>query len=246
MSPSEPLPLSSDAVPGPSRELAPGDLVFANRLVNLEQVLPNITHELNNALQVISGLGEILSTRPDLPDDVVQKLQRIHAQSSRCYGLLRELLAYARRDEVSPTADVARLVDRTLNLRRYHLARARVTVAIEPGAPGIAVAMDSQYFVQMLLNLLLNAEQAMAGGTDHTLTLRYGAAAGDAVISVTDSGPGVDLADVEATCFVPFWTTREGALGMGLPVARALAVAAGGSLRFVAPSEVEVRLPLRR
>ena len=53
MSPSEPLSLTPDGLGPPSRELGAGDLVFANRLITLELVLPNITHEINNALQVI-------------------------------------------------------------------------------------------------------------------------------------------------------------------------------------------------
>jgi two-component system C4-dicarboxylate transport sensor histidine kinase DctB len=227
------------------RTLSESEMVFANRLVNLEQVLPNVTHELNNALQVISGLSEILSIRPDVSGDVAQKLQRMHAQSTRCYGLLHELLAYARRDDVKHVTDVGRAIDRALDLRRFHLSRAHVTVAIEPGPAGVVAAMDSQHFEQMLLNLMLNAEQAMAVRPNPTLTLRYAQRDDVVVISVADTGPGVDLSTVEATCFAPFWTSRPGMLGLGLPVARVLAAAARGTVAFVAPSRVEVRVPAR-
>ncbi len=245
MSPSEPLRLPPDLLAPAVRPLSAGELVFINRLVNLEQVLPNVTHELNNALQVVSGLAEILASRPGLDGDVVQKLQRMQAQSARCYGLLHDLLAYARRDDVKPVTDVGRAVDHALDLRRFHLARGRVTVAIEPGPSGLVAAMDSQQFEQMLLNLLLNAEQAIAGRPDPTVTVRYAEQEGTVVVTVADSGPGVDLDTAEATCFAPFWTTRAGAIGLGLPAARALVAAARGTLRFVAPSRVEVRLPKR-
>jgi C4-dicarboxylate-specific signal transduction histidine kinase len=245
VSPSEPLSLPPGTLAAASRVLSPGELVYTNRLVNLEHILPNVTHELNNALQVMSGLAEILATRPDIDSDVAQKLNRIHTQSTRCYGLLRELLAHARRDDARPVTDVGRAVDRALNLRRFHLSRGRVTVAIEPGPAGLTAAIDSQHFEQLLVNLLLNAEQAMAGTASPTLTVRYAERGGQVVVTVADSGPGVDLATVEATCFEPFWTTREGALGLGLPVARALAVAAGGTVVFVGPSKVDVRLPVR-
>lgn len=245
MAPTESVPVPPGTLASAVRTLSDSELVFANRLVNLEQVLPNVTHELNNALQVISGLSEILSIRPDVSGEVAQKLQRMHAQATRCYGLLHELLAYARRDDVRSVADVGRSIDRTLDLRRFHLSRAHVTVAIEPGPAGVTAVMDSQHFEQMLLNLILNAEQAMAGRSDSTLTLRYAQRDGVVVVTVADTGPGVDLATVEATCFAPFWTSRQGTLGLGLPVARALATAAGGSVAFVAPSRVEVRLPAR-
>lgn len=245
MSPSQPLSIVPEQVGDPARDLGAGDLVFANRLITLELVLPNVTHEINNALQVIGGLGEIIATRPGLSDDIAQKLQRIHGQAVRCSGLLRELLNYARRDEASPTTDLARSIDRALNLRRYHLARARVAVHVEPrGEAALAAAMDSQHFEQILVNLVLNAEQALAGRADPVIRIGYGREGGQVVLTVADSGPGIYLAQQEEY-FRPFMTSREGAVGLGLTASRALALAAGGSLQFTEPSVVELRMPAR-
>jgi two-component system NtrC family sensor kinase len=243
--PSEPLTLPLDGLGAPARELTPGDLVFANRLITLELVLPNVTHEINNALQVIGGLGEIIATKPGISDDVGQKLQRIHGQAVRCSTLLRELMNYARRDEASPATDVARSIDRALNLRRYHLARARVTMHVEPSAEGAATArMDSQHFEQVLVNLVLNAEQSLAGRADPVIRLAYGREGTAVVLTVADSGPGIDL-DRQEEYFRPFMTTRQGAVGLGLTAARTLVQVNGGQLRFIAPSVVEVRLPAK-
>ncbi len=246
MSPSEPLSVTPAALGNPARDLPAGDLVFANRLITLELVLPNVAHEINNALQVIGGLGEIMATRPDTPDDVAQKLQRIHSQAVRCSGLLGELLTYARRDGASSTCDVPRSIERTLNLRRYHLTRARITVHVEPQSEGaLAVRMDSQHFEQMLVNLLLNAEQALAGRPDPEIRLSYGRADSRmVVVTVADNGPGIDIRR-EEEYFRPYMTTRDGAVGLGLTAARVLAQASGGQLRFVAPSMVEVQVPAR-
>jgi two-component system, NtrC family, C4-dicarboxylate transport sensor histidine kinase DctB len=245
VSPSEPLSVAPEALGAPARDLGAGDFVFANRLITLELVLPNVTHEINNALQVIGGLGEIIATKPGISDDVAQKLQRIHAQAVRCSGLLRELLTYARRDEASPTTDVPRSIQRALNLRRYHLARARVTVHVEPATDGPAAArMDSQYFEQMLVNLVLNAEQALAGRPDPAIRIGYGRSGDTLVLTVVDNGPGIDLSR-EQEYFQPFMTTREGAIGLGLTAARALAQTSGGTLRFTGPSAVEARVPWR-
>jgi two-component system C4-dicarboxylate transport sensor histidine kinase DctB len=245
VSPSEPLPVPSEALGAPARNLGAGDLVFANRLITLELVLPNVTHEINNALQVIGGLGEILATKPGISDDVAQKLQRIHGQSVRCSGLLRELLAYARRDEASPVTDVPRSLDRALNLRRYHLARGRITVHVEPVSEGAHLAkMDSQHFEQVVVNLLMNAEQALAGRPEPVIRLAYGRDGSDLVLRVIDNGPGIDPTR-EEEYFAPFMTTRAGAVGLGLTASRALAQVAGGSLRFSTPSTVELRVPAK-
>ena len=64
------------------------------------------------------------------------------------------------------------------------------------------------------------------------------------VLTVTDNGPGIDLAR-EQEYFQPFMTTREGAIGLGLTAARALVQTSGGTLRFIGPSAVEVRVPSR-
>ena len=219
-----------------------GDLVFANRLITLELVLPNVTHEINNALQVIGGLGEIIATKPGISEDVAQKLQRIHGQAVRCSGLLRELLAYARRDEAAPATDVARSIERALNLRRYHLSRGRVTVHVEPRSEGAVVArMDSQHFEQVVVNLLLNAEQAVTGLPEPTIRVRYGREGEWLVLTVADSGPGIDPSK-EEEYFRPFMTTRTGAIGLGLTAARALADVAQGTLRFTEPNVVELRV----
>ena len=245
MSPSEPLSLAPEVVGAPARDLTAGDLVFANRLITLDLVLPNVTHEINNALQVIGGLGEIIATKPGISDDVSQKLLRIHGQAVRCSSLLRELMNYARRDQASPTTDLARSIDRALNLRRYHLARARVTMHVDPTANGAVTArMDSQHLEQVLVNLVLNAEQSIAGQPDPTIRLGYGLAGDVVVLTVADSGPGIDL-EREEEYFLPFMTTRPGAVGLGLTAARALVQANGGTLRFIAPATVEVRVPAR-
>ena len=242
MSPSEPLSLSQDGLGPPARDLDAGDLVFANRLITLELVLPNVTHEINNALQVIGGLGEIIATKPGISDDVGQKLQRIHGQAVRCSSLLRELMNYARRDEASPTTDVPRSIDRALNLRRYHLARARVSMHVEPTSEGATTArIDSQHFEQVLVNLVLNAEQSLAGRADPVIKIAYGRQGDTVVLTVSDSGPGIDLSDQEEY-FRPFMTTRPGAVGLGLTAARALIQANGGTLQFIAPAVVEMRI----
>jgi C4-dicarboxylate-specific signal transduction histidine kinase len=140
---------------------------------------------------------------------------------------------------------MARGIERALNLRRYHLARARVTVLVEPTAEGPAAArFDSQFFEQVLVNLMLNAEQAVAGRQEPVVRIAYGREGHAMVMTVGDSGPGIDPAR-EEEYFQPYMTTRPGAIGLGLTAARALVHTVGGTLRFIQPSVVEMRVPAK-
>ncbi|MBL8142616.1 MAG: hypothetical protein JNM38_15965, partial [Acidobacteria bacterium] len=75
------------------------ELAFLNRMTTTGMVLPNVAHELNNALQVVGGLVEMLSARGDLPADVLDKVGRIGAQAAKSAAMVRELVAFSRRDQ---------------------------------------------------------------------------------------------------------------------------------------------------
>jgi len=213
------------------RELSSGDLAYLNRMTVTGHVLPNVAHELNNSLQVVSGLVEMLAGRSDLPADVRDKVSRIGAQSARAVWLMRELVAFARRDDHGVRAfDLGRVVEQALSLRRYHLSRARISVAVEREEQGpFRVRGDAHAVEQILLNLVINAEQALAGRNDPRITIALDVRDGFVELSVIDNGPGMAL-DLARKAQEPFFTTRAGMCGLGLPVARHLAESLGGRL----------------
>lgn len=215
------------------RELSLDDLVYLNRMTTVGQVLPNVAHELNNALQVVSGLVEMLQGRPDLPQGVADKLARIGAQSGRATGMLRELVAFARREDAGVrTIDVLKVVDAALSMRRYHLARARIDVSVSHDAAAPAVTRtDAHALQQALLNILINAEHSMAGREGGRIAIALAPAGEDLELAVDDDGPGV-APELRARIAEPFFTTKEGAAGLGLTVAAALLQQAGGALRI--------------
>jgi C4-dicarboxylate-specific signal transduction histidine kinase len=215
------------------REFSLDDLVYLNRMTPVGQVLPNVAHELNNALQVVSGLVEMLGVRGDLPHDVSDKIARIGGQAGRATGMLRELVAFARRDDagVRPI-DVLKVVEAALSMRRYHLARARITVVVE-GDPAVSPLTrgDAHALQQVLLNLLINAEQSMAGREGGAIRIALRGAGQDLELVVDDNGPGV-APEVRQKIAEPFFTTKERAAGLGLTVAAALLDQAGGHLQI--------------
>jgi two-component system sensor histidine kinase DctS len=213
------------------RDLKLDDLAFLNRMTTVGQVLPNVAHELNNALQIIGGMVEMLAAREGLPADVTDKIGRIGAQAGRATELLRELVTFARRDNAGTAlVDVSKVVERALGFRRYHLGRARITAVVEAPPPGEAMArLDGAFLQQIVLNLLINAEHSLAGRTDGRIQIGIAPRAGEVEVTVQDNGQG--LPDHLATRGPePFFTTRLPAAGLGLTVASGLARGLGGRL----------------
>jgi len=213
-----------------------------NRMNVLGLVLPNVAHEVNNALQVVSGLVEMVSSRPELPQDVSEKLGRMGAQAGRASGLIRELVAFARRDHAgTTTVDVRRIVDAALAMRRYHLARDRVAITVDlPEQPCLA-RLDGHYLQQVLINVIVNAEQALHGQPGPTLAIHVAVDGPWVEILVEDNGVGLSK-EVHARAGEPFFSASSAhALGLGLAVSKALVEREGGTLSL-APAGTGTRV----
>lgn len=212
------------------RELTSEDLAYLNRMTVVGHVLPNVAHELNNALQVIGGLVEMLGVRTDLPADVREKVGRIGAQAGRAMGLVRDVVGFARGDDAGVRIiDVVRQAEQALALRRYHLSRAGIAVEVErAGDRGLHARGDAHDVRHILLNVLINAEQALAARGGGRIHVRLDADGERVRVAVTDNGPG--LADGPGRVGEPFATSKAGAAGLGLAVAARLATRSGGRL----------------
>ncbi len=224
----------SSGGPGPSTLAAPAALALhINRLTTTGLFLSALAHELNNPLQVISGLIELMEGRADLPADVTAKLQKIGAQATRAGETIRTVQTFLRdRSTEVGRVDLADVVARALALRKYPLSRANAVVRHEAPAPGtVVVSAVDGLLVLVLVNLLINAEQALAGRGGSHLAIAVSGEAGRARIRLADDGPGVEPA-LRDRIFEPFFTTRPPgqALGLGLPVARQIVESFGGTL----------------
>jgi two-component system C4-dicarboxylate transport sensor histidine kinase DctB len=210
------------------------ELAHVNRMMSIGLVLPNAAHEVNNALQVVSGLVEMLGAREDLPDAVQDKLRRIGVQVGRATTLVRELVTYTRRDHATVgRVDVARLAEAALAMRRYHLSRDRVTVVTRTACdPPAWCHADGHYLQQAIVNLILNAEQALRGRPEPRVSVVVEAGPDEVAVIVEDNGRGLQ-GEAAARAGEPFFSTGEAcALGLGVTVARALAEMHGGRLEL--------------
>jgi two-component system NtrC family sensor kinase len=219
---SAPIPASADR------------LVQLNRLATIARQVAGLAHELNNALQVVGGLVELLADRPDLPPDVITKLQRISEQADKASSTIRQVVGYSRelKTEIG-VVDLDGVLEQILALRRYQLGRSGVAVTVNRADNGPArVRGDERAVVQALLNVVVNAEEARTGHQPtRELRIALARVPGAIRLRFEDTGPGV-APELKERIFEPFFSTRttERALGLGLPVTRALLEKIGGKV----------------
>jgi signal transduction histidine kinase len=213
------------------------ELGLMNRRAVAGQLSASIAHEIKQPLAAIKLSGSAalrwLSRKtPDL-DEVRSSLQRVVADSDRAAKIIDTVRAMYKKDAQNKTmVDVNELVDEGLDLLRTELVKHKVTVRkVEtPKLPRVCV--ERVQLQQVIFNLIRNAIDAMSTITDRRRILRVRTEhdeAGDVIISIEDSGVGLDPEDVEKF-FVPFFTTKSEGMGMGLSICRSIVEAHGGRL----------------
>src|ERR671931_1175957 len=203
----------------------------------LGQTISGVAHELNNPLATILSWAERLSQRTTLEDPVRRGLETILSESERAARIVRNLLTFARKRQTTRAmVDVNQVVRATLALRAYEQRVTNITVidALAAGLP--QVFADGHQIQQVLLNLIINAEQAMlsANGRGTIVVRTWQDAEHESVIlEINDDGPGIPQ-DLQPKIFDPFFTTKEvgKGTGLGLTVAYAIVQEHGGRIRL--------------
>jgi signal transduction histidine kinase len=237
---------------GLDAHLTTGDLVTLNRAATVARLLAGATHEVNNALHVISGTAELMEENPAAADAVAKGAGRIRSQTARAASAIAEVLAFARDNpDARGRVNVRDIAARSVALRKFSIGRAGLSIAFEaPESTGFIADGSRVLLQQAVLNLIANAEQALAGQRGGAINVSLAADDRTMTLRVSDNGPGVD-ADRRDRIFDPFVTTRsrQEFTGIGLTAARHIAETHGGSLTLEdAPSGASfvLRLPLAR
>jgi two-component system NtrC family sensor kinase len=212
-------------------------LLQAEKMAALGQTISGVAHELNNPLATILSWAERLQQRPSSEQNIRRGLDIIHGEAERAARIVRNLLTFARKRQTTRMmVDVNQVIRETLALRAYEQRASNVEVvsALAAGLP--QVFADGHQVQQVLLNLIINAEQAMLAAHGRgTLVLRtwHDVEHDAVVIEVNDDGPGIPEA-VQPKIFDPFFTTKEvgKGTGLGLTVAYAIVQEHGGRLRL--------------
>ena len=191
-------------------------LVESGKLAAIGELAAGVAHEINNPLNSVMGFTQLLMDQ-DLPPQAQADLEKIYAESQRAARIVQNLLAFARNSEPEPRpVDIRAVIDRACGLKAYDLRMHSIELRTHVADPLPLVAGDDQRLIEVVLNLLTNAEQAMtAAGRGGTITLRCEAAGDHIHLSVSDDGPGIPP-EILGRIFEPFFTTKEVGVGTGL------------------------------
>ena len=203
----------------------------AQKLEAIGQLAGGIAHDFNNLLTVISGYCELILTEPNLQASTQESAQAIREAGERAIGLVRQLLGFSRRTILQPR--VIDLNDAVLNAGKLlgRLIGADVALTTKLRSTSSRVKVDPSQLDQVLMNLAVNARDAMPRGGQLTIEtadvlLSKGGSAPHldcpegryVMLAMSDTGTGM-TPDVQARIFEPFFTTKEVGKGTGLGLA---------------------------
>ena len=209
-------------------------LIMSGRLVSLGEVTASMAHEFNNPLGIIMGFVEDMLSGMDPADPNYRALQIIDEESKRCRQIVRDLMEYARPKTTEfCSTSIADAIEKTLQLVENRLYKQKITVErkFEPDLPRIQA--DSPQLEQVLVNLYLNAIDAMPDGgkliVEATMVQPDGGTP-TALITVADTGFGIAETDLPKI-FQPFFTAKKrSGMGLGLPICQRIVKNHGGRI----------------
>jgi PAS domain S-box-containing protein len=209
-------------------------LIMSGRLVSLGEVTASMAHEFNNPLGIIMGFVEDMLSGMDPADPDYRALQIIDEESKRCRQIVKDLMEYARprSTDFCPTS-IAEAIEKTLQLVENRLYKQKVAVEkkLDPDLPRIQA--DSQQLEQVMVNLYLNAIDAMPEGGKLIVEAKIAQSDGMApvaVITVADTGFGIAETDLPKI-FQPFFTAKKRrGMGLGLPICQRIVKNHGGRI----------------
>src|SRR6266446_1299460 len=209
-------------------------LIKAEKLAAMGQMLAGVAQELNNPLTAILGVTELLREREGTDDPTRRQLELTHRQARRAARIVQNLLEFSR--PASPQKkpiDLSTILERTLQLHEHSLRRNQVEVDFTPRTDLPPIVGDANQLIQVFLNLISNAEQAIREVRESgRIQIRLTAASGNVIATVQDDGVGISP-EALPKLFDPFYTTKRpgGGTGLGLSICLSIAREHGGTIQ---------------
>ncbi|MFB3788144.1 MAG: sensor histidine kinase [bacterium] len=225
-------------------------LRHADRLATIGQLAAGVAHELNEPLGAILGFAQLALKQPGLPGPTAQDLHKIVKMSLHAREIIKKLMLFARQTPPRKTSvNLNAVVEEALSLLQARLSQNNIALVrrFSPMLPELTV--DPSQMQQVLVNLIVNAVQAMPQGG--TITLATQVEGNHLSLVVEDTGTGMDE-EIQKQLFVPFFTTKnfQEGTGLGLPVVHGIVAAHGGTIQVQsAPGQgarFEIRLPVSK
>jgi len=203
-------------------------LVRSERLATVGKMAAQVTHEVRNPLASIGLYAELLGDEIADAPEARRLVSSISSEVDRLTEITETYLRFARLPKPKlEREDLGALVASVAEFARAELTQSGITLALDLPSVPVEVAADENQVRQALLNLIRNAREAMASGGLLRVAVATSGADGAAVISVSDSGPGI-AAENLPKIFDPFFSTKTKGTGLGLALVQQIAVEHGG------------------
>lgn len=213
-------------------------MAYNEKMAELGRISAGVVHELNAPLSVITSAAQMILREEEIPEFVREMVGRISSEAQRLSQLTRGLLSFSSHDNVGGVSDVNLTIDFVLDFIGFEAAQRVVSVSRQLDYSLPMIGINSNSLKQVLLNIIINALQAMdeTGGT--LLVESYSTKDGKVRIAITDSGYGMTETTV-SKIFDPYFTTKleAGGTGLGLFVTRTLIEKDGGRLEVESKPE---------
>ena len=187
-----------------------------SRLASVGELAAGVAHEINNPLAAINGLSELLQME-DLPEHASEDVRKIQAAAKRAAKIVQNLLSFARKEAPEKLyLGVAAIVNQAAELKAYDFRLNNIEMTTDHSNRVPRTMMDEYQMIQVILNILTNAEQAIMagkGGREITATTRL--VQGAIRISIGNEGVGIPAENLNKV-FDPFFTTKDVGEGTGL------------------------------
>jgi len=209
------------------------------RLVAIGQVAAGMTHEINNPLTGVIAFSQMLMQK-DIPENMKEAVEVIYDGASRVVGIVERLRNFARRDRPDKeSADLNAIISNTLAMRSYETRSNGIEVTTNLAEDLPETVANVGQLQQVLLNIIINAEQAMAANSKQKqLTIKTEQVAdnigADKIrVSISDNGPGIPEEIIDKL-FDPFFTTKDNnsGMGLGLNISHGIITEHGGEIRI--------------
>ncbi len=211
-------------------------LTRVEQLAALGEMAASLAHEIRNPLSGTKAAVDVLAAE-EKAEEPRRILRHVSQELARVDGVVRQLLSFAKpKTPVLDDVDLGAIVENAATLSGPRAAAQGATLEVQSPPEPLHVLADADMVQQVLVNLLINALQALEGHTDAAVVVSTSVRDGQVTCSVRDNGAGVP-ADRAATIFRPFMTTKARGTGLGLATSRRLIELQGGELWLENPDE---------